>query len=282
MPLLHTALAKLAVGATATAILAGGAVTVAVRHDGSAKSRASRADHSAAAAIAGANGETEVVVDPITGAVRLVPRRAGASASGGAAGGANGAPGSSGNLSVGAQIDTGPFGQKRPGSVGVDVRPGGGGAGANPPGGGSSPGSGGGSGGGGGGGISVPSTPDLSTPDAASIPQNVSAHAQGGFTLAVPGTDKTTKILCLSGSAANRCQTVTVPALRPVDLTLSFSGNAGTQAPTFNPDYCPGGGAITVHGLAAGATVMVSANGRQVSAKVPERGVSQTASLCDG
>jgi hypothetical protein len=97
----------------------------------------------------------------------------------------------------------------------------------------------------------------------------------------VAGSDRVSKKLCVSGTAANKCQTITVPAVQPVDLTFTYSGNAGSEPPTFTPSSCPGGMAVTVAGLTPGATVTVSANGKQLSVTVPERSAHQTASLCD-
>ncbi|MDQ4069314.1 MAG: hypothetical protein M3203_07575 [Actinomycetota bacterium] len=89
------------------------------------------------------------------------------------------------------------------------------------------------------------------------------------------------KKLCLSGTAANGCETVTVPAVRPVELTLTYSGNAGAEAPKFTTARCDGGMSVGVSGLAPGATLTVIVEGKRVSAKVPNRSAGQTASLCD-
>ncbi|HEX2274917.1 MAG TPA: hypothetical protein VHG90_13675 [Acidimicrobiales bacterium] len=292
MPLAHAAIAKLAVGATAAAVLVGGTATVAVRGNEAPAGGLSRHPGASADADALTDGPEgmEVVVDPVTGTARLVPRTGGTGATAGAATGAKGAPGAGGQLSVGTPLGSSP-GQGGA-SVGAGGRTGGstgagGSIGASPGGSGGSGGggSGGGSGGstspGGGGGVTTPGVPGVSAPGVPSAPQGVSAHSRGSFTLVVPGTDKVSKKLCLSGTAANRCQTITVPALRPVELTLSFTGNAGMQAPSFSNDPCPGSRSITVSGLTPGATVKVTANGRQLSATVPERGAGQTASLCD-
>ena len=291
MPLARAAIAKLAVGATAAAVLVGGTATVAVR--GNEAPAGGLSGHPGASADAEALSDgpegMEVVVDPVTGMARLVPRPGGTGATAGAATGAKGAPGAGGQLSVGTPLGSSPGqGALLSAPVGeLGDPPAGGSIGASPDGSGGSAGggSGGGSGGGtspgGGGGVTTPGVPGVSAPGVPSAPQGVSAHSRGSFTLVVPGTDKVSKKLCLSGTAANRCQTITVPALRPVELTLSFTGNAGMQAPSFSNDQCPGGRSITVSGLTPGATVKVTANGRQLSATVPERGAGQTASLCD-
>jgi hypothetical protein len=290
MPLAHAVAAKLAVGAAAAVVLAGGAATVAVRDDqGSGGGAGRRPGSSAAAEIVTDGSGTEVVIDPITGAVRVVPRPGGAGTA--VVAQPHGAAGASGQPSAGAQLSGSGNGTvNRSGGSGARLAVGGGATGGpngGSGGGGAAGGSGGGSGGGGGasagggGGIAVPSAPELSAPAVPSAPERTSTHAQGSFTAVVPGTDKVSKKLCLSGDVGNRCQTITVPALRPVELTMSFTGNAGASAPTFTPGSCPGGASITVAGLTPGATVKVTANGRQLSATVPERGGSQTASLCD-
>lgn len=124
----------------------------------------------------------------------------------------------------------------------------------------------------------APTAPETNVPPA---PSSLAAHSEGSFTVVVPGTDRVSKKLCLSGTAANKCQTITVPALQPVALTVTFSANTGTDKPTFAPASCPGGVSVSVAALTPGATVTVTVNGKALSATVRERGVQQTASLCD-
>ena len=130
-------------------------------------------------------------------------------------------------------------------------------------------------------GVSPGPAPALPATNVPPAPSSVAAHSEGSFTVVVPGSDRVSKKLCLSGTAANRCQTITVPALRPVELTVTFSGNAGTDKPTFTPATCRGGVAVNVAALTPGATVTVTVNGKALSATVRERGVQQAASLCD-
>jgi hypothetical protein len=116
---------------------------------------------------------------------------------------------------------------------------------------------------------------------APTAPSDVTAQGHGTFTVAVPGTGRVSKKVCLSGTAANKCQTVTVPAVQPVDLVVNYSGNAEATPPTFTPAACPGGIAVTVAGLTPGATLSATVNGKQVTGTVPERSPHQAVSLCD-
>jgi hypothetical protein len=287
MPLARAVLAKIAVGTSAAAVIVGGAATITVRHDQTAGGVPGRSQAGSTLALVGTDGGglggSDVVVDPITGTVRLVPRAGGAGASSAGAAGANWSAGSGSQPSARAQLGGSANGTSRPGgpagssggsSAGGDRTTGGGTGGSSSGGAGDrSP---------GGSGGSLPGVSDLSAPSAPSTPQGVSAHSHGSFTVAVPGTGTVSKRLCLSGTAVNKCQTITVPAVQPVNLTLSFAGSTGAQAPEFTPGSCPGGASVTVSGLTPGATVTVGMNGNQLSATVSERGASQTASLCDG
>ena len=67
----------------------------------------------------------------------------------------------------------------------------------------------------------APTAPVTNVPPA---PSSLGAHSEGSFTLVVPGSDRVSKKRCLSGTAANKCQTITVPALRPVELTVNSKG----------------------------------------------------------
>ena len=305
MSLANAFVAKVAVAATATAVLGVGGAAVVGRqgHGPSARPHVAADGHAVLPSDGGGPTTGEVVIDPGTGALRLVTGGDEARAGVG-----TGARTTSGGSDPGRQ---GPVGAQAPSvtaggsakagspvsGAGTITVPGvGGGAGATggtvPPGnsggstggggngttGGSTPGD-----GGSGGGWSVtaptaPNAPAVTTPGA---PSSASAYSQGSFTLTVPGTGRVSKQLCLSGTVANKCQTVTVPAVQPVQLTVSYSGNAGVDAPTFTTAPCAGGASVGVAGLTPGATVTVVVEGKRLSATVPERGAHQTASLCD-
>jgi hypothetical protein len=270
MSLANAFVAKVAVAATATAVLGVGGAAVVGRqgHGPSARPHVAADGHAVLPTDGGGPTTGEVVIDPGTGALRLVTGGDEARAGVG-----TGARTTSGGSDPGRQ---GPVGAQAPSvtaggsakagspvsGAGTITVPGvGGGAGAT--GGTVPPGNSGGSTGGGGNGTTA------------------SAYSQGSFTLTVPGTGRVSKQLCLSGTVANKCQTVTVPAVQPVQLTVSYSGNAGVDAPTFTTAPCAGGASVGVAGLTPGATVTVVVEGKRLSATVPERGAHQTASLCD-
>lgn len=304
MSLANAVIVKIAVGTTAAAVLAGGTAASVNRRS------ATPTPQVAAGALSpvsenGGESSFDAVVDPATGTVRLVARAeaggagaaGGASTNGGAAGrggrqlssdppatpaallagppastnaGAGGST-SGGRGSGGGTVQApsgGSLGAGAGSSAGSGSAPG-----ATPQSGGNTP----------GGSVSIspgpaPTAPQTNVPSA---PNSLAAHSDGSLTFVVPGTDRVSKKLCLSGTAANKCQTITVPALQPVEMTVTFSGNAGTEKPTFTPASCPGGVSVKVAALTPGATVTVTVNGKALSATVRERGVQQTASLCD-
>ena len=299
MSLAHAVIVKIAIGTTATAVLAGGTAASVNRPSATPTPQATAGALSPVLAQTGGETTFDAIVDPATGTVRLVPRAdaGGAGAAGGAStkggpegrggpaapfagtrassnGGAGGGP-SGGSASGGGTVQA-PSG----GSLGAGSGSSGGsgGSGTTP---GGAPGSGGNTPGGA---VSIspgpaPTAPETNVPPA---PSSLSAHSEGSFTVVVPGSDRVSKKLCLSGTVAIKCQTITVAAVRPVELTVAFSGNAGTDKATFTPASCPGGVSVTVAPLTPGATVTVTVNGKKtLSATVPERGVQQTASLCD-
>ena len=303
MSLANAVIVKIAVGTTAAAVLAGG-TAVSVNRSATPTPQAAAG---ALSPVSQAGGESsfDAVVDPATGTVRLVARAeaAGAGATGGAStnGGAASRGGrqlSSGAPSTPAALLTGPSASTNAGAGGgTSGGSGSGGGTVQAPSGGSLGAGAGTSGGSGstpgappqtsgntpGGSVSIspgpaPTAPQTNVP---STPNSLGAHSEGSLTVVVPGTDRLSKRLCLSGTAANRCQTITVPALQPVEMTVTFSGNAGTDKPTFTPASCPGGVSVKVAALTPGATVTVTVNGKALSATVQERGVQQTASLCD-
>ena len=305
MSLANAVIVKIAVGTTAAAVLAGGTAASVNHHSASPMRQAEARALSSVPADSGGESTFDVVVDPATGTVRLVARAEAAGA--GAAGGASANGGAAGRggrqLSSGAPATPAALLADRPGSINAGA--GGGPSGASGSGGGTvqapsggSLGAGAGSSGGSGssparapqsggntpgGSVSIspgpaPTAPQTNVPSA---PNSLTAHSEGSLTVVVPGTDRVSKKLCLSGTAANKCQTITVPALQPVEMTVTFTGNAGTDKPTFTPASCPGGVSVKVAALTPGATLTVTVNGKVLSATVPERAVQQTASLCD-
>lgn len=289
MSLANAVIVKIAVGTTAGVVLAGGTAVSVNRRSAAPTTQVAAGTQSPVSEIAG--GSTfDAVVDPATGTVRLVARAEAAARGGRQI--SSGAPATPAALLAGApaSINAGAGGDTSGGSGsggGTVQAPSGGslGAGAGSSGGsGSTPGAAPHSGGNTpGGSVSIspgpaPTVPKTSVPPA---PNSLATHGEGSLTVVVPGTDRVSKKLCLSGTAANKCQTITVPALQPVEMTVTFSGNAGIDRPTFTPASCPGGVSVNVAGLTPGAAVTVTVNGKALSATVPERGVQQTASLCD-
>jgi hypothetical protein len=304
MSVAHAVVVKIAVGTAVVVLVGSGTAIVARRHEPHTSGRQVTAQAQPGEPPAGT--QTELVVDPATGTARLLSRAGGGGA--GAAGGASAAQGSGARAEAkvspgaatllsgggGQSVSVGPgaaTSHSTPsGSTGATVKvpnsDAAGGAGSTtggfrpPASGGMSPGSGATSPSGPG--VPSPSpSPDVRGVDVPAAPSGASTYSHGSFTVAVPGTDRVSKKLCLSGTAANGCQTVTVAALKPLDLTFAYSANAGGEAPTFTPASCPGGMTLTVAGLTPGAKVTVSANGKQVSATVPDHSTHQTASLCD-
>ena len=307
MSLAHAIIVKIAVGTTAAAVLGGGAAASVTRQSATPTRQAAAG---ALSPVPGETGETtfDAVVDPATGTVRLVSRAdaagtsgaGGATAKGGPAGRdgrqlSSGAPATPAAPLAGTRASSnggaggGPSGGSASGGGTVQA-PSGGSLGAGSGSSGGSGGSGttpGGAPGSGGntpvGSVSIspgpaPTAPKTNVPPA---PSSLTAHSEGSFTVVVPGSDRVSKQLCLNGTAADKCQIITVPALKPVELTVNFSGNAGTDKPTFAPASCPGGVLVKVTALTPGAILKVTVNGKALSAKVQERGVQQTASLCD-
>ena len=293
MSLAHAIVVKVTVGTVAAAVLVGGVSTVSVRRQHTATPAQQVSAGAGPMILAESAGtDAEVVVDPVAGTVQVLTRGEGAGA--GAAGGAS-AKGGPAALGEQRRSPGAPVGPSRPAAGQAAVSVGGSGGFAGPtgasatvkvPSGGSettpsdSAGSGTTSPDGSGNGSPTPG-PAAPTPIVPAAPTALSGHSQGSFTVAVPGTGRISKELCLSGTAANRCQTITVPAVRPVDVTVAYSGNTGAQAPTFTPASCPGGVLVKVAGLTPGATLTLTVNGTKLSATVPERGAQQTASLCD-
>ena len=306
MSLANALVAKVVLGVAATAVLGAGTATVVDRQDGQAKGRSDGPAGQHAVLPSGTTGTAggEFVIDPGTGALRLLagPEEARAGVGAGTRTRGGSAPGSRGTVGAPApQVTTGGTvtgGAGSPGSATGNVTvpgigasgtagttPGGsGGTGGGNTGGSTAPG---GSGGGtppsqgGGWSVTPPAAPDVPSVTAPGTPSSASAYSQGSLTLTVPGTAKVSKKLCLTGSALNKCQTITVPAVRPVELTVSYSGNAGVEAPKFSSAPCEGGMSVGVSGLTPGATLTVVVEGKRVSATVPERSAHQTASLCD-
>ena len=305
MSLANALIAKLVVAAAATSVLGVGTAAVVQRQDGAPGGRPRAEAGGQAVLPSGTNGAGaaggEVVIDPGTGALRLLTgpeeARAGVGAgtrtTGGSGPGRQGPAGAptpafaaggsasvvtpgagSGTVTVpgtgaGGTAGTAPGGSGGTGGgdTGGSPPPGGSGGGTPPPQGGWS--------------VTAPAAPGAPAVTRPTAPSSASAHSEGTFTLTVPGTGRVSKKLCLSGTAANRCQTITVPAVRPVELTVTYSGNAGVEAPRFTTAPCPGGASVGVSGLSPGATLAVVVEGRRVSVTVPERGAHQTASLCD-
>jgi len=110
-------------------------------------------------------------------------------------------------------------------------------------------------------------------------------YDHGTYVAVVPGTAAVSKKLCANGNPVNVCKTVTVPALQPVVLTVSYSANVGTQIPTLTPGTCVGGLTVNVSGLAPGAHISAVASGNGASAAltatVAETPVNETVSFCD-
>ena len=279
MSLAHAVIAKVAVGAAAAAVLAGAGAAVIVRQDQGPVRRtpAVPAGQASLPSQGIASGDGEVVIDPGTGAVRLFTAAEGARAGAGAGARTTGRPGSGAQAPAGipaAPVHAGgtAAAARPPSSLTGPITPpasGGGDVGGSPSG-----------NSGGTGGSPGPASSVVPAVTAPAVPSSASAHSEGSFTVVVPGTAKVSKELCLSGEV-NRCHKVTVPALRPVELRVSYSGNAGVRAPTFTTAPCPGGLSVGVSGLTPGATVSATVEGRRVSATAPERGGRQTASLCD-
>jgi hypothetical protein len=127
----------------------------------------------------------------------------------------------------------------------------------------------------------VPSTPEIGVPIPADpVGDGLATFEHGTYTVVVPGSLAVSKQLCLSG-AVERCKTVSVPALQPIVLTVSYTSNISTEAPTFTVGTCAGGYSVGVAGLSPGASVTASANGSSRGATVPAKDVTETASLCD-
>lgn len=126
-----------------------------------------------------------------------------------------------------------------------------------------------------------PEFPDLAAPSAPSLSQiPTSASAEGSYSVVVPPTEGTSKLLCLNGEV-NRCKTITVSPTPGRTVVLRWTGNAGTTPPTFDVNHCRGGLSVTVKGLATGAGLTVAVDGHELSRTVSSRERSQTASLCD-
>lgn len=123
----------------------------------------------------------------------------------------------------------------------------------------------------------VPGVPSVTVP---TLPGAVSLFREGSFTLIVPGTTAVSKQLCLKGEA-NKCQTVSVPALESQEVTVSYSGNASAAAPSYRVEPCSGGLGATVAGVTPGTTVTVEARGVKVTRTLGARETAQSASLCD-
>ena len=293
MSLANALVAKVVVGAAATAVLGVGVVAVVERQDGgpSARPHATAGEHAVLASDGRGSAAGEVVIDPGTGALRLLAGPEDARAGVGAGTRTTGGPVLDRQGPVGAPAPSvaagGTVTAGSPGAGSGTITVPGVGAGGTV---GTTPGGSGGTAGRNGGGTTSPGGSGGGTPPpqgggwsvtAPSVPTGASAHSEGSFTLAVPGTGRISKKLCLSGTVANKCQTITVSALRPVELTVSYSGNAGVEAPTFSAARCEGGLSVGVSGLTPGATLSVVVEGRRVSPTVPERSAEQTASLCD-
>lgn len=137
----------------------------------------------------------------------------------------------------------------------------------------------------GGTGLIAPTLPGTSvtvppTPGVPSVPDGVALYREGSYTLTVPGTPGVAKKLCLNGEVT-RCESVTVPALQPTSVTVSYAANASASAPSFDVIPCQGGLGVAVSGITPGTTVTVQARGVTLSRTLGSREVSQSASLCD-
>jgi len=110
-------------------------------------------------------------------------------------------------------------------------------------------------------------------------------YDHGTYVVVVPGTEAVSKKLCARGNPVDACKTVTVPALQPVVLTVSYSANMGTQIPTLTPGTCVGGLTVNVAGLAPGSHISAVASGNGASAAltatVAATPVNETVSFCD-
>ena len=265
-------LVKILSGVLASAVVVTGGVAV---QRGGGDSSSHRTDVSAGGKGAEARvDDTEVVIDPVTGARRVVK------AAGGEAKDAAQREGSAGISAngVSAGVQAGPLsgGKGVPVSAGASVKPGGipvvggggsGGSGSGGPGSGPA--------------VGAPSVP-LGVPVvAAPSTPGTSTYNQGTYQVVVPGLAGASKKLCLSGTLANKCQTVTVPAAKAMTLTVSYSSNTGSKPPTLTPSRCEGGLSVTVANLAQGAEISVSTEGAELSGEVATSEVTQTASLCD-
>lgn len=112
------------------------------------------------------------------------------------------------------------------------------------------------------------------------VPSDVSLHRDGTYTVTVPGTSVPDKELCLKGEI-NRCRVVKVPAVGGVSMTVSYTGNTSTTAPTHSVFRCKGGLGVTVSGITSGTTVTVRVEDVAVSGTLTATEVSQSVSLCD-
>lgn len=132
----------------------------------------------------------------------------------------------------------------------------------------------------------IPAPPGLGTPvpapPSATAPTGLPVYENGTYSVVVPGTAGDSQQLCLSGTLANRCKTVKVPATRSVTLTISYLGNVSAPAPTFTVNRCDRGFQIGVNGLTPGSTVNASAEGSTLSANLTSSEFGQTASFCKG
>jgi hypothetical protein len=108
----------------------------------------------------------------------------------------------------------------------------------------------------------------------------VAVYENGTYSVVVPGTAGDSQQLCLSGTLANKCRTVKVPATKSVTLTISYTGNASAPAPTFTVNRCDRGLQIGVNGLTPGSMVKANAEGTTLSADLSSTEVGQTASFC--
>lgn len=262
---LTTLKAKILVGVVATSIVAGGGVLAAtgtnvLSDPASREARASLSADSEAAA----KGKSA----PASETAAVQANGSGAEASSETRAGRAGVAGSAG-------VSAGP---------GVAVfRPGAEVAGST----GGQPGGGGSSGGGGEAngprpGISVPDQPNVGgIAPPASVPSEIHVHRSGSHTVVVPATEGDAQELCLKGTIANRCRTVTIPPTKAITLTFSYDGNASVTVPTFTVSPCKRGVEIAVQGLTPGSTVEAKAEGATLSAEVTGgREVRQAASFC--
>lgn len=303
MPLIPATGLKLAVGVLAATVFVGGGAA-AVHRAGAATSThrsgtaSIAADGTGAALVSdggapGADSSATLSVDPALAGASAVaavtaPGKAGVATKAAAGGHVTGTNPVGGNLGVtaGSGGITGGTGTGTAAVAAPNQASGGasGGATVTPPPATTTGGDSGGSGGGGPSGVQLPGA-TVTTPappsDTSSVAVPNSAYEHGSASVVVPGTDRVSKKLCVIGTVANKCETLTVPAVQAVTLTVSYSGNASTVAPTFTPGTCSGGASVAVAGVTPGTTVSADVNGRRVSVTVPSRGETETASLCD-